>query len=407
MGPSVITFRARAMGSRPRWASSTTATRCRPPGTALLAALGPGGAAPRVVVLVHGLMCTEDVFRFPEGGGDYGSFLSRDAGFTPLYVRYNSGLAIADNGLALSALLGKLVAAWPAPLEEIVLVGYSMGGLVLRGAFHYASLEGAPWLALAKRAIYVGTPHRGSPLERAGRALSRLLEAIPDPYTRLVADLANLRSDGVKDLGDGDVRHEDRARGGASLSLRDPAHPVPLLPEIAHFLVAGSVSSDPLVARLFGDALVPVPSATDGVCHRLDEMVFPTEMREDPARARACRARASPGRLCRDPRLSRGGFVNEAAWKKLRGLRALAFDMVDHGSRAIERVQKETADRPFAILESIGPIAAPARGVHAALDLSFTATHAAVRIVSHAVGRGLDVALDVAERLDAERGASP
>src|SRR5678815_4765056 len=55
---------------------------------------------PRIVVLVHGLMCTETVWDL-ESGGDYGVFLARDLGFTPFYVRYNSGLSIADNGVAL------------------------------------------------------------------------------------------------------------------------------------------------------------------------------------------------------------------------------------------------------------------------------------------------------------------
>src|SRR5580693_5255036 len=44
--------------------------------------------ARRIVVLVHGLMCTEAVWRMP-GGSDYGSLLARDAGFCPIYVRYN------------------------------------------------------------------------------------------------------------------------------------------------------------------------------------------------------------------------------------------------------------------------------------------------------------------------------
>ena len=234
-------------------------------------------ATGRICVLVHGLMCTEDIFRFPEEGGDYGSFLERDLGYTPFRVRYNSGLPIADNGIAFSGLMDALLAAYPLgqdAIQEILLIGYSMGGLVLRGAFHEASANSRPWVTLVKRSIYVGTPHRGAPLERAGRVLTRLLGSIPDPYTRLVTDIANLRSDGIKDLGDGDVRHEDRARRIHSFSLRDPRHPVPLLPTIKHYLVAGSVSVEPLVANLFGDAVVPVPSATDGVSLSKAQLAF-------------------------------------------------------------------------------------------------------------------------------------
>jgi hypothetical protein len=73
------------------------------------------------------------------------------------------------------------------------------------------------------------------------------LRAIPDPYTRLLADLGDLRSTGIKDLG-------------------DPCHPYPLLPQIRHYLVAGCVSTNPQLSALFGDAMVPLPSGTDGAC---------------------------------------------------------------------------------------------------------------------------------------------
>jgi len=205
----------------------------------------------KLVVLVHGLMSTEAIWRMPDGN-DYGTLLARDLAFTPLYVRYNSGLPLAETGVSLSRALESLVESYPVPIEEIVPIGYSMGGLVVRSACHEARLQGHRWLPLVRRAIYVGTPHRGAPLERVGRVITKVLRAVPDPYTRLVGEIADLRSIGLKDLGDG---------------LRDPRHPVPLLPEIRHYLVAGSLSADPWLATLFGDALVPVASATDAWLH--------------------------------------------------------------------------------------------------------------------------------------------
>ncbi len=221
-------------------------------------------ASPRVVVLVHGLMCSESIFEMSDGS-DYGSLLECDFGMTPLYLRYNSGLPIADNGAGLARLLDGLLDAYPVPIEELVLLGFSMGGLVVRSACHAAAEERRRWLARARRCIYLGTPHRGSPAERGGRVLTKLLAAIPDPYTRLVAELGDLRSAGVQDLGDAELRHEDRARRRATLHLTDPAHPVPLLPGIRHYLVAGTVSVEPWIARLFGDAIVTIDSATDGI----------------------------------------------------------------------------------------------------------------------------------------------
>jgi pimeloyl-ACP methyl ester carboxylesterase len=219
----------------------------------------PPEARPRVVVLVPGLMCTEGVWG--EEGKDYGACLARDLGYTPLYVRYNTGLPIADNGALLADLLRSLAEKWPVALDEILLLGFSMGGLVLRSACHVGSGRGDEWLARVRRAIYVGTPHLGAPLERASRFLTRVLAKIPDPYTQLAAQISELRSSGIKDLGDADLRHEDRT---GRLSLLDREHPVPLLSSIRHYLAAGALSDDPRLAALFGDALVPVPSATNG-----------------------------------------------------------------------------------------------------------------------------------------------
>ena len=86
--------------------------------------------------------------------------------------------------------------------------------------------------------------------------------------------------------------------------------------------------------------------------------------------------------------------------RRLRGLKALVQDAVEHGSHAVERVQKETANRPFTILEAIPPLALPARGVHVVYDLTVSTTHVAVRFWTRIVGAGLDVALDLADRED-------
>ena len=219
-------------------------------------------ATSRIVVLVHGLMCTETVWNFPEGG-DYGARLAEDFGFGPIYVRYNSGQPIADNGAALAHLLDALVLAYPVPIEEILLLGFSMGGLVVRSACHDASLHPGRWLPLVKRAIYIATPHLGAPYERFGRVIAKVLEAVNNPYTQLIADIANLRSAGLQDLGDANLRHEDRARPTGP-RLSDWRHPVPLLPGMNHYLIAGTLSKEPWLAALFGDWVVPLKSAMAG-----------------------------------------------------------------------------------------------------------------------------------------------
>jgi triacylglycerol lipase len=218
---------------------------------------GPQPPGPRLVVLVHGIMCTETIFEMKDGS-DYGSRLAGHLGFSPVYVRYNSGLAIPDNGALLAERLESWVDGWPVPVEEVLLIGFSLGGLVIRSACHAAVEKRYRWLCKVHRAIYVGTPHRGAPAERAGRVLAGLLHAAPDPVTRLIGQLGDLRSAAIKDLGDATIRNEDRL----PIGLSDQRHPVPLLPQIRHYLIAGSLS--PRLAGLFGDAIVPLSSGTDG-----------------------------------------------------------------------------------------------------------------------------------------------
>lgn len=211
-------------------------------GLAIEMTVARGVPGPRVVVFLHGLMCTEDVWSFPDGS-DYGALLERDLFVSPLYLRFNTGRRVAESGVELARLLEQLVEQHPE-IREILLVGFSMGGLVVRSATHVASDAKMRWLPLVTRAFYVGTPHLGSPWERLGRGLVEVLRGIDDPYTGLAAELADVRSGGIKDLG-------------------DPAHPFPLLPAIRHHFVAGLVEPR-YVARLIGDALVPLASGTNG-----------------------------------------------------------------------------------------------------------------------------------------------
>ncbi|MGH7294909.1 MAG: hypothetical protein ACRELB_08250 [Polyangiaceae bacterium] len=88
-----------------------------------------------------------------------------------------------------------------------------------------------------------------------------------------------------------------------------------------------------------------------------------------------------------------------------RGLVALVRDAVEHGSRAVERIQLETARRPFVVLEHIPGVAEPTRLVHAVHDATVTGVHGVVRAVARGVGATVDVALAAAER--SSRGDPP
>ena len=161
-----------------------------------LAAAYPS-ARGRLVVLLHGLIETERWWFHRPGprrtGTDFGSRLAEDLPCTPVYVRYHSGRPVAANGADLVDLLTELVAAWPVPVTDIVLMGHSMGGLVARSAVLQS--KDLPNLT---RVVSLGTPFGGAPLERVVARSAPVCAGVAGlrPFARLMA----LRSDGIKDL---------------------------------------------------------------------------------------------------------------------------------------------------------------------------------------------------------------
>ncbi|GAA1094879.1 permease [Tsukamurella spumae] len=220
------------------------------------------GAAGRIVVLLHGLTETEHAWGV--GGpdaDDYGVRLAVDLGYTPVYVRYNSGRHISDNGRDLAELLERLVATWPVPVTDLVLIGHSMGGLVARSAAHRADEAVMAWPAAVSATVSLGTPHTGAPLEQVAHYGSAALAAIPEtaPFGRLL----RRRSAGIRDLRGGSIVDEDWQGRDADALGRAVAAEVPLLDGAEHFFVAATVTRNAAnpVGRIIGDGLVLAPSA--------------------------------------------------------------------------------------------------------------------------------------------------
>lgn len=192
------------------------------PGPALAAAIPqPSG---KLAVLAHGL-CMNDL-QWNRNGHDHGAALARDLGYTPLYLHYNSGLHVSTNGRELAGLLESLVRHWPVPVEELTILGHSMGGLVARSACHYGRVEGHDWPRVLKRLVFLGTPHHGSPLERGGNWVDTVLGTTP--YTAPLARLGKIRSAGITDLRHGNLLDEDWAGRDRFERSADPRRPVPL-----------------------------------------------------------------------------------------------------------------------------------------------------------------------------------
>lgn len=82
-----------------------------------------------------------------------------------------------------------------------------------------------------------------------------------------------------------------------------------------------------------------------------------------------------------------------SARRRWRGLGALVRDAVEQGSLAIEKIQKETAARPFAVLALIPTVAPVARVVRVVHDVSVSGVHGAIRLVNRAVGAAVEAAL--------------
>jgi pimeloyl-ACP methyl ester carboxylesterase len=221
-------------------------------------------AKSRLVVFLHGLIETEHTwFRTdwagrPRSGTDLGGKLATALPCTPVYVRYNSGRHVSDNGRELADLLDRLVDEWPVEVTDVVLVGHSMGGLVARSAVHQAHARAARWASLVTRLVCLGTPHAGAPLERAVVRLAALLDRVKPaaPLSWLLA----LRSDGIKDLAEGYL-HEHQWSGDG-VERRAEA----VLPDGVrelHVSATVSRSEDSVLARVVGDLMVEPVGATD------------------------------------------------------------------------------------------------------------------------------------------------
>ncbi|PTQ88404.1 alpha/beta fold hydrolase [Agitococcus lubricus] len=192
------------------------------------------------VLFIHGLCHSDVEWQAAENHYQFYCQLAQ-LGYQVAWLRYNTGRAIHDNGAELAALLNSHFAAKGTPL---LLIGHSMGGLLIRSACHYAEQENHSWLKRLTHAAYLGSPHLGAPLERLGNQANNLLNITP--YTRPFMRLGNIRSRGIKDLRYARLTHDNV---------------LPHLYEgISHLLLAGAISESHS-QNWIGDGLVPVDSA--------------------------------------------------------------------------------------------------------------------------------------------------
>jgi hypothetical protein len=204
-------------------------------------------ASGRLVVFLHGLCENESYWRRHRDrtGTTYGEALAA-RGWTPVFLRANTGLALRENGVALASLMQTVVECWPAEVTRIALVGHSLGGLVMRAAGAVATEPpeaGPEWSSLVSDVVTLGTPHLGAPIawgiDHGSRGLGRL------PETAAFGRILDMRSVGVHDL------------------VAGLAEDVPPLPHARYRLVAATLTASQRhpVGHVVGDLLVRPPSA--------------------------------------------------------------------------------------------------------------------------------------------------
>lgn len=225
------------------------------------------GASSRLVVLVHGLCLSHDYWN-GHNEGNLGTELERAHGITPLYLTYNTGKHISINGRELSQQLQNMVEAWPVDIEELILVGHSMGGLVIRSACWYASEPGLSWIDHLKKAVYLGSPHHGAALAKASHLLTSTMKKFR--YARPFA-LGQYTSAGIKDLRHGNLLDEDWEGVNLDDFSPDVRKPVPLPAGTRHFFIAAAVGNKAtdFTSAIIGDLLVRLDSAKG---HHRDEL---------------------------------------------------------------------------------------------------------------------------------------
>jgi pimeloyl-ACP methyl ester carboxylesterase len=230
----------------------------------------------KLLIMVHGL-CMNDL-QWQKNNHDHGVMLAAELGLTPLYLHYNSGKHISDNGENFSQLLEKFLLdlkdIYPQPVE-INLLTHSMGGLISRSAYQHASSAEMTWPNHLKKMIFLGTPHHGAPLEKTGNWLDLLLGAHPvsAPFTRLI----QIRSAGITDLRHGNVRETDWQPRGRFEFSGDKRIPLPLPENVQCYAIASTTgtNSNSINNDIVGDGLVPVDSALGKHGDKKFTLLFP------------------------------------------------------------------------------------------------------------------------------------
>ncbi|HUS22593.1 MAG TPA: hypothetical protein VMZ66_11360 [Aeromicrobium sp.] len=220
-------------------------------------------ATSHIVLFLHGLCESDESWNQGDRSttSTYAQRIKDDTDGTPVFIRYNTGLRVSENGKHLDWLIRQLVASWPTDVTRITLVGHSMGGLVVRGATNHATASGQTWQHLVRDVICLGTPHTGAALEKVAHVGSRVLHFFPE--SRPFSSILNARSGGILDLRHGYITKEEwEGQDLTQLWGLDRIAAAPLPHAEYHFVIAtlGATKRHPF-STVLGDLLVHFSSA--------------------------------------------------------------------------------------------------------------------------------------------------
>ena len=213
----------------------------------------------KILLMVHGLCMNDKGWTYQNH--NHGKVLSKKLAYTTIHLNYNSGLPISTNGQKFSEMMNQFVANYPKPIEEIIVIAHSMGGLVSRSGFFYGQEREGIWTQKVKKMIFLGSPHHGAPLEKLGNYIDHIFDALH--YVKPFSRLAKIRSAGITDLRYGNLLESDWKGVDRFKKNKNKKTTVPLPDQLESYTIAGTMGkeSDKVKKHLLGDGLVLLNSA--------------------------------------------------------------------------------------------------------------------------------------------------
>jgi pimeloyl-ACP methyl ester carboxylesterase len=149
-------------------------------------------AGKRLCVFIHGLSCDERCWE----GDDRDAQRRRSISAAGCKLSSRARPSICATTAACRsptmvrnwpALLEELLANWPQPASELLLIGHSMGGLLALAACEHAAAADLRWPHATRMLICLGSPNLGSSVERLGQLTNAALN-----LSRITAPLGKI-----------------------------------------------------------------------------------------------------------------------------------------------------------------------------------------------------------------------